>query len=51
MENGDVFEGEWQNGLKNKGKITTPDGLVIDEAYDVEKDLQDKKAPDQQTSI
>lgn len=51
MENGDVFEGEWQNGLKKKGKITTTDGLVIDEAYDVEKDLQDKKAPDQQTSI
>jgi len=51
MENGDVFEGEWENGLKKKGKVTTPDGLVIEKTYDVEKDLQDKKVPDQQTPI
>ena len=51
MANGDVFEGEWENGLKKKGKVTTPDGLVAEETYDVEKDIQEKKTPDQQISI
>ena len=51
MANGDVFEGEWENGLKKKGKVTKPDGIVLEESYDVKKDLQDKKTPDRQISI
>ena len=51
MANGDVFEGEWENGLKKKGKVISTDGYVSEETYNIEKDLQDKKSPNQQVSI
>ena len=46
MANGDVFEGEWEKGLRKKGKVIKSDGSVIEETYDVEKDLQNQNTPD-----
>ncbi len=51
MANGDVFEGEWEKGLKKQGRVVKPDGTEAVEVYDVEKDLLNKKTPDQQISI
>lgn len=39
MANGDVFEGEWDQGLKKAGKVIKPDGSISEEKYDVDKDL------------
>jgi hypothetical protein len=47
MANGDVFEGEWEKGLKKKGKVIKPDGSEAEETYNVEKDLKDNKTPNQ----
>ncbi len=51
MANGDVFEGQWEQGLKKAGKVIKPDGLIIEESYNVENDLLEKKTPNEQTPI
>lgn len=46
LANGDVFEGEWEKGLKKKGRVIKPDGTEAAETYDVEKDFKEKKTLD-----